>query len=126
MCSNQPTFYWKTDCFFCDEKVCFDSEHPKRHPQSRRVGGKEKSVLLIDRIQKKFDERNDTFASDVQKRLSIYGDLLASEIVYHSHCHARFFFNKPIDAGKSPGRPQCLKMQATFNEICSWLENETE
>ena len=53
---NQPTFQWKTDCFFCDEKVCFDSEHQERHPESRRVGGKEESVLLIDRIRKKCDE----------------------------------------------------------------------
>ena len=82
--------------------------------------------MLIDRIRKKCYERNDTFASDVRKRLSICGDLVASEAVYHSYCHARFFLNKPTDADKTPGRPQCPKMQATFNEMCSWLENKTE
>ena len=46
---------------------------------------------MIDRIRKKCDERNDTIVSDVRKRLSICGDLVASEAVYHSHCHARFF-----------------------------------
>ena len=81
---------------------------------------------MIDRIRKKCDERNDTIVSDVRKRLSICGDLVASEAVYHSHCHARFFFNKPTDADKTSGRPQCTKMQATFNEMCSRLKNETE
>ena len=81
---------------------------------------------MTDRIRKKCDERNDTFASDVRKRLSICGDLVASEAVYHSHCHARFFFNKPTDADKTPGQPQCPIMQATFNGMCNRLENETE
>ena len=81
---------------------------------------------MIDKIRKKCDERNDTIVSDVRKRLSICGDLVASEAVYHSHCHARFFFNKPTDADKTSGRPQCPKMQATFNEMCSRLKNETE
>ena len=80
--------------------------------------------MLIDRIRKKCDERNYTFASDVRKRLSIGGDLVASKAVYHSHCHARFFFNKPTDADKTPGRPQCLKIQTTFIQMSSWLENE--
>ena len=74
----------------------------------------------------KCDERNDTFASDVQKRLSICGNLVASKAVYHSHCHVRFFFNKPTDAYKTPGQSQCPKMEATFNEICPWLEKENE
>ena len=107
------------DSFFCGKKVCFDSEHPERHPESRRVGGKKESVLLIDRTRKICDERNDTFASDVGKRSSICGDLVASEAVYHSHCHARCFVNKPTEADKTPGRRQCPKMQANFTEMCS-------
>ena len=35
-----------------------------------------------------------------------------------------FFFNKPTDADKTPGRPQCLKIQTTFIQMSSWLENE--
>ena len=73
----------------------FDSEHPEWQPESHRVGEKEESVLLIDRIRKKFDERNDTFVSGVRKRLLICADLVASEAVYHSHCHAQFILNKP-------------------------------
>ena len=44
--SSQPVFQWKTNYFFCDKEVKFDDKHPERYRSSRRVNGREKSVLV--------------------------------------------------------------------------------
>ena len=104
--SNQPTFQWKTHCFFCNERVIIDSRHQHRYPESRRVGGKEESVLLIKKIRKRCEERDDNFASNVRKRLSVCTDLVAAEAVYHAQCHAKFFLDIPNATGIQ-GSPEC-------------------
>ena len=96
-----------------------------RYPESRRVGGKEESVLLIKKIRKRCDERDDNFASNVRNRLSVCTDLVAAEAVYHTHCYAKFFLDIPNATGIR-GRPECPKMLAAFNLTCDWLENEID
>ena len=73
--SNQPTFKWRTHCIFCDEKVCFDSQHPDQHTESRQVGGKEESVLLI----KKSEE-------DVRKETTILVQMYKTSFCIHGSC----------------------------------------
>ena len=51
--SNQPTFQWKTHCFFCNKKVIIDeSKRKNQYPESHQVMGKEELVQLIHKIRK--------------------------------------------------------------------------
>ena len=89
--SKQDIFGWKKLCLLCKEEVKFDSVHPDRYPDSRRVQGKKESVEMIRSVRKKCDERGDSWSSAVRTRLGLCNDLVAVEAVYHSGCHARRF-----------------------------------
>lgn len=83
-------------------------------------------ISFIDRIRKRFDERDGSCGTNIRKRLSVCGDLLANELLYHIQCHAKFSFDKSKDTSRACGGPECPKMQAAFNQMCDWLENEIE
>ena len=59
-------------------------------------------------------QRNDNFAVNVRKRLSISTDLVADEAVYHIQYYAQFFLNTRSADGNR-GSPEFLKMQSVFN-----------
>ena len=59
-------------------------------------------------------QRNDNFAVNVRKRLSISTDLVADEAVYHIQYYAQFFLNTSSADGNR-GFPEFLKMQSVFN-----------
>ena len=124
--SNQPTFQWKTHCFFCNKKVIIDDiKYKNQYSESHRAEGKEDSVQLIHKIRKRCDKRNDNFVENVRKWLSISTGLVADEALYHAQCHAQFFLNTRSADGNL-GCPECPKMQAVFNLTCDWLENEID
>ena len=97
--SSQPVFQWKTNCFFCNEIVKFDAKHPGRCQSSRRVNGKDKSVLMKQSILDRCAERNDSLGSIVHTRLGNVRDLVAEEAVYHTNCHVQFYNDVRQDEG---------------------------
>ena len=89
--SNQPTLQWKTHCFFCNKKVIIDdSKHKNQYQESRRVEVKEYPVQFIHKIRKRCNKRNENFATNMWKRLSIDPDLFADEVVCNTQCHSQF------------------------------------
>ena len=128
--SNQPSFQWKTACFFCDGKIRktidgSDERHPDRHdPTVRHVRGKLQSVEMVNLVRKRCLARNDLLGSKVLTRLSSISDLVVEKAVYHSICYAQFFNDD--DHPKAKGRPVNNDQQQAFNIMCEWLENENE
>ena len=90
-----------------------------------KLGGKEESVQLIHKIQKRCDERNDNFAANKRKRLALSTDLNADEAVYHAQCHARFFLSKRSSDGNR-GCPEYPEILAVYNLTCNLVENEID
>lgn len=123
--SSQPVFKWKTNCFFCDNVVKFDDKNAERYPSSRRVNGKEKSVLMRKSVLEQCDVRKDKLGSIVRTRLCNVLDLVAEEAVYHSTCHVQFF-NNLREGETSKGRPENKFLLNIFEQVCSWLENENQ
>ena len=80
---------------------------------------------MRNNVCKRRDERNDCWASEVRTRLGNIKDLVAEEAVYHSSCKVKFF-NEQRSSNKRQGRPENFQMQVVFDELCTWLENESQ
>ena len=115
----------ENNCYFCDKEVKFDDKHREHYPNSRRVNGKEESVLIRDSVLQRCEERKDALASTVRTQLGNVRDLVAEEAVYHNTCHVQFY-NNDREGEKSKGRPENRFMQDVFDRICHWLENENK
>ena len=111
--------------FLCaKEAATVDSKHPTRRKKVHQAT----TIGLKSKILEQCQKRNDKWSVEVETRLSCSMDLVANEGIYHSECLSRFMSFKPLherNLGFS-GRPTDLKLLASFNNLCNWLQNEAD
>ena len=103
-------------------------KYSNRSKGLQKVGTLSFKTSLLNKCQ----ERADKWADDVLRRLSSSIDLVASDATYHGQCESNFLKKKYIPATKraeteqTPWRRTGNAIKPNFEELCKWLEKETE
>lgn len=84
--SQAAEFNWKQCCLFCGKEAKFDQKHPDRN-----IFHQCETLTMKKRILQLCEERGDSWADEVQRRVLDCFDLVASEARYHRNCQRSFF-----------------------------------
>ena len=98
--SNSSDFCWKSQCLFCEEKVC----------QKKKIFTQVKNLEFRDNVFKECTSRllmcsNDLWASCVNVKLSSCFDLVAVGATYHKYCRLAFSKGQQLQTSTQKGRP---------------------
>jgi hypothetical protein len=120
-------FDWKQACFFCGELIINDDRHPERC-ETRSA----QTLTIRDNLLAVCRKRNDQWAVEVEGRLNMCVDLVATEAIYHVSCHRSFCQTRTtvstVDCQdqhepRMPGRPDDQDMCNVFEKMCDRLED---
>lgn len=118
--SGQPTFEFKTKCFFCTET--YDEEKESKKPYAKRkTVFNVRTTSFLDSIIAHGQKRNDEWGNDVIRRICTVGDLHAVDAIYHNDCYKKFFLTvKP--SKRKVGRPPDEGISEAMEEIYEYID----
>ena len=119
--SNQQSFDFKKQCFYCGNDCICDERHPDRK-NFEEVRTKSSGIYYVTLAL--CQNRDDHVAKTVEARLLGVHDLVAAEARYHVACRTKF--ENPIPRYSTPGRPTSTKKLTLFNAACKKLEDDME
>ncbi|CAK8697783.1 unnamed protein product [Clavelina lepadiformis] len=118
--SDQQSFDFKKQCFYCGYSCMFDERHPDRN-KFEEVRTKSSGIYYVTLAL--CQSRDDELAKTVQARLLSAHDLVAAEARYHVPCRTRF--ENPAQYS-TPGRPTSTEKMTLFNAACKKMEDDMD
>ena len=118
-------FDWKRKCFYCGKDAVVQKKHPDRtaiHLAST-LPFREK---VMNQCSLKLLKGENEWALTVKNRLLNCSDFVQAEARYHHNCHGKFYSNENDLNPKSVGRKVNDSSLEIFNELCDYIEMESE
>ena len=121
--SKAVPFNIKEDCLYCASVI-----RRNKYKRTDLTWSNIETLEYVKNVQKKAEERDDSWGNEVKCRILTSFDLVAAEGKYHRQCAQRFYMGRHQDdtSSSSVGRPSDTVKSGAFEKLCGYINESDE